>query len=122
MKIVLAPTRTDNTMVLFKTGEVLTVNGEDFDFSRIGEGDSLPSSAITSNWFLGDQTRIDGELVLTMFLPNPWNYSPEQAYPVPLTNVPDGLVVLPAPLPIKEQTSVVVDEVVVEQEEVLINE
>jgi hypothetical protein len=42
--------------------------------------------------------RINGELVLTMMLPNTWNYSPEQAFPVPLENVQDGPVVLPAPL------------------------
>jgi len=99
MNIVLIPTRTDNTLELFKAGDVLTVNGEDFDFSQIGEGDSLPSSAITSTWFIGDQTRVDGHLVLTMFLPNPWNYSHEQAFPVPLIGVPDGPVVFPAPLP-----------------------
>jgi len=99
MNIVLIPTRTDNTLELFKAGDVLTVNGEDFDFSQLGEGDSLPSSAITSTWFIGDQTRVDGHLVLTMFLPNPWNYSHEQAFPVPLIGVSDGPVVFPAPLP-----------------------
>ena len=99
MKIVPVPIRTDDTLELFKSGDILTVNGEDFDFSQIGEGDSLPSSAITSTWFIGDQTRVDGELVLTLFLPNPWNYSPEQAFPANLVGVPDGLVLLPQPLP-----------------------
>ena len=99
MNIVLIPTRTDDALELFKAGDVLTVNGEDFDFSQVGEGDSLPSAAITSTWFIGDQTRVDGNLVLTMFLPNPWNYSHEQAFPVPLIGVPDGPVVFPAPLP-----------------------
>jgi hypothetical protein len=99
MKIVPVPIRTDDTLELFKAGDILTVNGEDFDFSQLGEGDSLPSSAITSTWFIGDQTRVDGDLVLTLFLPNPWNYSHEQAFPVDLVGVPDGPVLLPQPLP-----------------------
>ena len=99
MNIVLVPTRTDDTIEVFKSGDILTLNGEDFDFSQIGEGDSLPSSAIDSPWFIGEQVRVGGDLVLTMFLPNPWNYSQEQAFPVPLVGVPDGKVILPAALP-----------------------
>lgn len=99
MIIVPVPIRTDATLELFKAGETLTVNGEAFDFSQLAEGDSLPSSAIESTWFIGDQTRVDGDLVLTIFLPNPWNYSHEQAFPVPLIGIPDGPIVLPAPLP-----------------------
>jgi hypothetical protein len=83
-----------------KSGDILKVNGEDFDFSQIGEGDTLPASAISSEWFnRGAVDRINGELVLTLTLPNPWNFSPEQAFPVPLVAVLDGPVVFPAPLP-----------------------
>ncbi|WP_077046628.1 hypothetical protein [Pseudomonas sp. KK4] len=99
MRINLSPQRRDDTLEVIKTGDVLTVNGEDFDFSPIGNGDTLPASAIASEWFFDKVDRIDGELVLTLILPNPFNYSPEQAFPVPLENVPEGLVVFPGPLP-----------------------
>lgn len=99
MKIVLSPQRRDDTLNLVRSGSVLTVNGEDFDFSPLAEGDTLPRAAINCEWFAGDVERVAGELVLTLFLPNPWNYSPEQAFPADLVNVPDGPILLPQPLP-----------------------
>ncbi|MNI74359.1 hypothetical protein D3C73_1304410 [compost metagenome] len=99
MKILLSPQRRDDTLAVVKTGDVLNINGEDFDLSRIDEGDTLPGSAISSHWFAGDVDRVDGELIVTLLFPNPFNYSHEQAFPVPLENVPDGPVVFPGPLP-----------------------
>ncbi|WCM48975.1 hypothetical protein OH720_18360 [Pseudomonas sp. WJP1] len=99
MNIMLSPNRRDDTLEVIKTGDVLTINGEDFDFSPVGEGDTLPADAISSGWFTGEVNRIDGAIELTLILPNPWNYSPEQAFPVPLLNVPDGPVAFPLPLP-----------------------
>lgn len=98
MKIILSPQRRDDTLDVIKNGDILTVNGEDFDLSPIGEGDTLPWGAVNSLWFAGDIDRINGELVLTLLFPNPWNYSQEQAFPVPLENVPDGPVQFPLPL------------------------
>ncbi|MCH4880103.1 hypothetical protein EQV97_22345 [Pseudomonas sp. TMW22090] len=99
MIINLSPQRRDDTLVAFKTGNKLNLNYEEFDFSKLGEGDTLPSNAIGSNWFFGNVERRAGELELTLLLPNPVNYSPAQAFPVPLVNVPDGQVVFPRPLP-----------------------
>jgi hypothetical protein len=99
MIIKLSPVRTDKTLTVIKSGSTLTVNGEIFDFSQMGDGDTLPSSAILSEWFAGDIDKAGGELTLTLFFPNPWNYSPEQAFPVDLLNVPDGPVIFPQPLP-----------------------
>ncbi|NBB61309.1 hypothetical protein GVN18_18685 [Pseudomonas sp. ODNR1LW] len=95
MKIILSPSRRDDTLTLVKDGDRLIINGETFDFSPLGEGDTLPSSAIASNFFLKAVDRIKGELELTLILPNPWNASHEQLFPVPLFNVPDGPVALP---------------------------
>lgn len=99
MRIKLSPLRTDDTLEVIKSGAVLTLNGEDFDFSRMVAGDSLPSSAITSDWFPADVEHTGGELVITLTLPNPWNFSPEQAFPVDLVDVLDGPVMFPQPLP-----------------------
>jgi hypothetical protein len=90
----------DASLEVVRAGDVLTVNGEVFNFANVGEGDTLPQAAIHSDWFAGDITRIDGELEITLILPLPINYSPEQAFPAPLENVPDGQVVFPQPLPV----------------------
>ena len=100
MKIILSPQRRDDTVCYRKAGDTLSVDGEVFDFFRVEEGDVLPRDAIRSEWFAGDVTRINGELQLALILPNPWNYSQAQAFPVPLTVTKNGLVELPAPLPV----------------------
>lgn len=99
MIIKLSPQRRDDSLEVIKSGNRLTLNGKLFDFSLMGKGDTLPHSAISSEWFASDVINIDGELTLTLYLPNPWNYSEEQAFPVDMVNVPDGPVVFPKPLP-----------------------
>jgi hypothetical protein len=99
MRIKLSPQRRDDPLEVVKNGGILTVNGEDFDFSPVGEGDTLPANAISSQWFFGEVNRLNGELELTLILPNPRNYSQEQAFPADLVNVPDGPVAFPLPLP-----------------------
>lgn len=99
MIINLTAQRRDDSLAVVRTGDILILNGESFDFSRIGEGGTLPKSAIVSEWFAGDAERVAGELIIHLRLPNPWNYSPEQAFPTPLINVPNGPVMFPLPLP-----------------------
>jgi hypothetical protein len=98
MRIILSPQRRDDTLVIVKSGDLLTVNGENFDFSSMGDGDTLPASAINCQWFVDKVDRVNGQLVLTVLFPNPLNYSLEQAFPNDLINVPDGRVELPKPL------------------------
>lgn len=98
MIIKLCPQRRDDTLAVIRAGETLMLNGEAFDLSAIGEGDTLPRSAVSCEWFAGDVERTDGELVVTLILPIPWNYSQEQAFPVDLISVPDGEVVFPKPV------------------------
>jgi hypothetical protein len=106
MKIILSPQRRDDTLLVIKRGEVLSINGEEFDLSPIKEGDTLPREAISSEWFAGNIERVNGVLTVELFLPNPWNYSPEQAFPVDLVNVQDGSVLFPGPLPEPEAETV----------------
>ncbi|GFM48950.1 hypothetical protein K5D38_05170 [Pseudomonas cichorii] len=100
MKIYLAPQRRDDSLEVVKSGNVLILNGEPFDFTRMVDGDTLPASAISSPFFVGNVDNIGGELELTLILPLPANYSHAQAFPEPLLNVGDGPVVFPAPLPV----------------------
>lgn len=99
MIIKLSPQRRDYTLSVVKIGKSLTINGEVFDFTCMDDGDTLPRAAIKSEWFVGDVDKADGELTLTLLLPNPWNCSPEQAFPVDIINVPDGPIIFPQPLP-----------------------
>jgi hypothetical protein len=97
MKINLSPSNNLPPLVVVKTGDVLVINNERFDFSFIKNGDRLPNSAIESSWFVSMQsvTRINGELELTMILSVPDVASQAQSFPVPLVNVPDGVVKFP---------------------------
>jgi hypothetical protein len=97
MKIILSPQRRDDTLIAVKSGDVLTLNSVRFDLSPIGDGDTLPYDAIHSQWLPGNIERASGELTLTLLFPNPSNYSQAQAFPSPLLNVPDGVVVFPGP-------------------------
>lgn len=98
MRIKLSPQRCEASLVVSKAGDVLTVNGEVFDFSFMRDGDTLPRAAIQSEWFHGDVTKQGGQLQLTLLLPLPHNFSPAQAFPADLVAVPDGPVALPQPL------------------------
>ena len=93
------PIRTDDQVSYLVRGDMLMINGEQFNFSRVEEGDVLPQSAVSSGWMAGDVTRVNGEIELTLLLPNPWNYSQEQAFPVPIHMTVDGVVPLPESLP-----------------------
>jgi hypothetical protein len=99
MIIKLSPFRSDDELTVVKQGDVLILNGETFDFTPMSDGDTLPLEAITSQWFGDSVSRIGDTLELTLRLPLPANFSQEQAYPVPLLSVPDGVVQLPQPLP-----------------------
>jgi hypothetical protein len=101
MRIILSPQRSDAELVVVKAGDVLTVNGEAFDFSPATEGSTLPRSAISGDWFVGNVDRQDGQLIITLRLPIPSNVSPDQPVPADLIDVPDGPVAFPAPLPMQ---------------------
>jgi hypothetical protein len=95
MNIVLSPQRRDDSLTLHKSGALITVNGETFDFSRLSDGDTLPQRAIDSEWFVGDVTCEQGKLMLHLLLPIPAHYSQAQAFPADLIDIPDGDVALP---------------------------
>lgn len=99
MRIELVPARWDDALVIEKSGDALTVNGEVFDFSQMPDDSTLPAGAVSSRWFFGPVEKRDGELMLKMVMPIPANFSPEQAFPADLVAVPDGPVRLPQPLP-----------------------
>lgn len=98
MHITWSPVRLDETLTAFRAGEVLTINGEAFDFGPLPEGATLPAEAIDSPWIVGPVSRIDGELHMTLRLPHGPNPSQAVAFPEPIHVTEDG----PIPLPTDE--------------------
>ena len=95
MIIKLSPQRRDDELIVSKRSDVLTINGERFDFRGVPEGAVLPASAVDCDFVVGDITRIDGELTLTLLLPCGDDASPAANYPADIVNPPDGKVSLP---------------------------
>lgn len=98
MHITLSPIRMDETLTASRAGDVLTLNGEAFDFGPLPEGATLPAAAIASEWIAGDVSRIDGVVRLTLRLPHGPNPSRAAAFPEPIRVTEDG----PIPLPTDE--------------------
>lgn len=95
MIINLSPIRSDESLVVTKSGDALTVNGEEFDFSDLPNGATLPSEATNSNWFVGPIERISGTLHITLRFPHGPNPPQHVAFPTPLHVTKDGPVELP---------------------------
>jgi len=95
MTLNFSPQRRDDTLTVTKAGDVLTINGTEFDFSQVPDGGLLPRDAVDCPWLASDVERVDGELVLTLLLPHGANASEARRFPQPLTDVPDGEVEFP---------------------------
>ncbi|CUH67958.1 hypothetical protein TG4357_03306 [Thalassovita gelatinovora] len=97
MKITLFPQRRDDSLSLSKTGDILTVNGTDFDFSTLTEGEVLPREDVACDWIASDVTRTGGVLHLALILPHGSDAPVETKFPAPLTITADGPITLPPP-------------------------
>lgn len=95
MQIKLSPQRRDDALTASKAGDVLTLNGAAFDFAQLPEGGTLPANAIDSEWIIGDVSRVNGELHLTLRLPHGPNPSQAVAFPAPLNITANGPIALP---------------------------
>lgn len=89
-----SPVRSDEELKITKKGDKLTINGEVFDFSVIPDGASLPATAVSCDFVVGDVERKDGELVLTLMLPHGVNASEAARFPKPV-KPRDGRVEIP---------------------------
>ena len=78
-----------------KAGDVLTINGESFDFTALPDGATIPEGEVPCAWIVGPVDRIAGDLRLTLILPHGPNPSRAVAFPDPITVTDDGPVALP---------------------------
>lgn len=95
MIIKFSPQGRNDQLSVKKRGDVLTINGERFDFRDIPEGAVLPSSAVDSEFVVGDITRTAGELTITLLLPHGEDATTAARFPEPLLNPLDGNVSIP---------------------------
>ncbi|WP_252959002.1 hypothetical protein [Pseudomonas simiae] len=95
MLIKLSPCRCDELLKVSKRGDVLTINGERFDFRALPEGAVLPASAVECDFVVGDVMRQNGELIITLLLPCGPDDTDAVNYPADIVSPPDGNVSLP---------------------------
>lgn len=95
MIIKLCPEFSDGVLSVNKSGDVLTIDGEQFDFRDLPEGAVLPSSAVDSSFVVGDITRKNGDLIITLRLPHAQDAPEATRYPADIVNPPDGNVRFP---------------------------
>ena len=69
MKIKLLPFLTNESISGSVSGDILTVNGDSFDFTPLKDGFRLPASAISSEWFVDYVERKGQTLHMTLRLP-----------------------------------------------------
>ena len=104
MKIELKPQRSDSMLTLHKENDILTINGDIFDFSSLPDGAILPRYTyidddvvknIECDFIISDVKRVNGELELTLRLPHGPNASEAARFPEPIIDPADGEVELP---------------------------
>jgi len=95
MKINLSPQRRDDVLTITKQGDVLTINGTEYDFTQLPDGGTLPANAVDCEFVIGSVDRVNGELELTLLLPHGPNASEAARFPEPILDPADGEVELP---------------------------
>jgi len=95
MKINLSPQRRDDTLAVRKEGDILTINGEVFDFTTLPDGATIQGNDVPTQWIVGTIERHDGELELTLLLPHGPDAPREVTFPEPIVMGSDGWVALP---------------------------
>lgn len=95
MKLIFTPQRRGDRLTLERSGDVLIINGEAFDFAPLPEGAILPATAVASGWIAGDVTREGGVLCVPLILPHGPDAPPETRFPEPVTLTGDGPVAVP---------------------------
>lgn len=95
MRISLSPQRGLSPLALSRAGDVLTINGEAFDFSGLPDGATLPRESVACEWLVSDVDRVGGVLHFTLLLPHGPNAPEETRFPAPVDVVEDGPIDLP---------------------------
>lgn len=95
MRLSFSPQRREGALTVHKQDDLLTINGEAFDFSELPNGGTLPAGSVDCEWIVGDVIRVNGEIGLTLLLPHGANPSPVVAFPEPMVDPADGDLAIP---------------------------
>lgn len=87
--------RCDDRLELSRTNDILTINGEAFDFSSLPDGATIPFGVVPNEWIAGPVTRIAGELHLVLLLPHGPDPQHAEAFPQPVVITTNGPITLP---------------------------
>lgn len=68
--------RNDDEVVYSVSGDVISINGVDYDFGPLGEGDSIFHYDVGCEFIKGVITRINGHIVLSLI--RPWKSNPTE--------------------------------------------
>lgn len=104
MRISVSPQRRDGALTVQKTGDILVINNEPFDFSSLPDGATIPAGEVPCEWIAGPVSRVGGHLHLTLVLPHGPSPSEAVAFPAQVINPPDGLIALPFDPATEEET------------------
>lgn len=96
MIVTFTPMRRNDRLALSVAGDVLTLNGEVFDFTALPEGATLPRTAVACDWLVSDITRSGGEIAMSVILPHGAHAPKQTLFPEPITLSVDGPVTLPS--------------------------
>ena len=69
MKVTRTPQRRDGSLTITVCGDIVTLNGEFFDFSELCEGGRIRQEDTGCDWLASDVTRVGGENYLTVIDP-----------------------------------------------------
>lgn len=89
------PINLEEVLRITKRSDVLTVNGERFDFRPLPDGATLPASAIDCDYIQHDVQRVNGDLIIAFRLPIAPDASHAACFPRDIINPPDGSVSIP---------------------------
>lgn len=95
MILSLSPTRSDDTLILDRRGDVQVINGEAFDFGPLPEGGTLPQAAVACPYLASDVTRTGGVLRLMLLLPLDPDAPDLARFPADVVVLQDGPITLP---------------------------
>jgi hypothetical protein len=110
MQINFTPQRRDDELTVEKEADVLTINGQRYDFSSLPDGATIAVDVVPWEWIAGPVQRAAGELNLTLILPNGPAPSRAVAFPSPLIDPPDGPLTIPrVPEPAEDEEPANVD-------------
>lgn len=77
-----------------KRSDVLTINGLRLDFRPVTEGATLPQATIDCLWIAEDVIRVNGQLIVPIFLPYGDYPTPAAMFPTDIVDPADGNVEL----------------------------